>query len=120
MIGPDVQIGHAHNLFLQVGIDLGLPGLIAFLALLINTFTLLARALQRREAALDWALAAGSAGGLTAMLVNGIFDAPVWGTRPAFVPWLLVALSVQIGLRTAAHIQEIPERASSPSSANSA
>jgi hypothetical protein len=54
------------------------------------------------------------------MLVNGIFDAPVWGTRPAFMPWLLVALSAQVGLRTAAHVQEQSKRASPPSIANSA
>ena len=100
-IGPDVLITHAHNLLLQVGVDLGLPGLIAYLALFINTFALLVAALRRREATLDWVLAAGALGGLTAMLVHGIFDAPVWGSKPAFLPWLLVVLSVQVGLRAA-------------------
>ena len=35
LAGPDAEIPHAHNIFLQVGVDLGLPGLIAWLALLI-------------------------------------------------------------------------------------
>ncbi|HMN30720.1 MAG TPA: O-antigen ligase family protein, partial [Caldilineaceae bacterium] len=35
------EFPHAHNLLLQVGLDLGLPGLIAYLALLINLFVML-------------------------------------------------------------------------------
>ncbi len=100
-IGPDTVITHAHNLFLQVGVDLGLPGLIAYLALLINVFIMLAVALRQRAAALDWTLAAGTAGGMIAMLIHGLFDAPVWGVKPAFVPWLLVALAMLVGLRAA-------------------
>lgn len=100
-IGPDVTITHAHNLLLQVGVDLGLPGLIAYLALFVNVFALIAMTLRRRTAALNWALAAGAAGGLVAMFVHGIFDAAVWGSKPAFLPWLLIALVVQVGLQTA-------------------
>ena len=44
------------------------------------------------------ALAAGALGGLLAMFVHGIFDAAVWGSKPAIVPWLLIALAVQVGL----------------------
>ena len=100
-LGPDVQITHAHNLFLQVGLDLGVPGLIAYLALFLNVLVMLAKALQQRAAALDWALAAGALGGIAAMLVHGLFDAPVWGVKPAFVPWLLIALSMLVSLRAA-------------------
>ena len=102
LIGPAIRITHAHNLLLQVSLDLGLPGLVAYLALFINTFALLAIALRQRESALNWALAAGALGGLTAMFVHGIFDAAVWGCKPAFVSWLLIALSVQVGLRATA------------------
>ncbi|HEX9107974.1 MAG TPA: O-antigen ligase family protein, partial [Longimicrobiales bacterium] len=34
LIGPDADIAHAHNIFLQTALDLGLPGLVAYLALL--------------------------------------------------------------------------------------
>ncbi len=100
-IGPDVQITHAHNLFLQVGLDLGVPGLIAYLALLLNTLIMLAKVLQQRARALDWALAAGALGGVVAMLVHGLFDAPVWGVKPAFIPWLLIALAMLVGQHAA-------------------
>jgi putative inorganic carbon (hco3(-)) transporter len=42
LIGPDIDIGHAHNEFLQAALDLGIPGLIAFLALYIGVFWMLA------------------------------------------------------------------------------
>ncbi|MBI5564650.1 MAG: O-antigen ligase family protein [Chloroflexi bacterium] len=97
-IGSDIQGMNAHNLFIQIGLDLGLPGLIAYLALSINTVVLLAQVLRKRAAALDWALAAGALGGLVAMFVHGIFDAPLWGSKAAFLPWLLMALAVRVGL----------------------
>jgi len=98
-IGPDVHLTHAHNLLLQVALDTGLPGLIAYLALFINTFVMIFKALRQRSAALDWTLAAGVLGGLVAMFVHGIFDAPLWGSKPAFLPWLMVALAMQVALR---------------------
>jgi hypothetical protein len=42
-ISPEMDIGHAHNEFLQAGLDLGIPGLIAFIALYIITFWMLIR-----------------------------------------------------------------------------
>ncbi len=99
-ISPDTVIAHAHNLLLQVGVDLGLPGLIAYLALFINVGVVLVLRLRRRDGALDWALAAGVLGGLIAMFTHGIFDVPVWGARPAVLPWLLIALAVQVGVPT--------------------
>ncbi len=103
---PDAPISHAHSLLLQVGVDLGIPGLIAYLALFINTFLLLARVMRQPQAAmgadLAWALAAGIAGSLTAMLLHGLVDAALWGSKPAFLPWLFVALAVVLSLRPAA------------------
>ena len=91
LIAPSVDIPHAHNLVLQVAIDLGIPGLIAWLAILI-VVVVQAIGVLRRGPSLLWALAAGVLGGLTAMLVHGVLDATLWGTKLAFVPWLLYAL----------------------------
>jgi len=84
---------HAHNLFLQIGIDLGLPGLIAYIALLINLFVMLAATLRSKWITpLHRTLAIGATGSLVAMLVHGLLDAVTWGTKLAFIPWLLFAL----------------------------
>jgi len=95
---PGSPVSHAHNLILQVGVDLGLPGLIAWLAVLVNSFLLLAGVLRQRQDALPWALAAGVAGSLGVMLVHGLVDAALWGSKPAFLPWLFVALAVVVSL----------------------
>lgn len=96
-IAPDAQLNHAHNLILQVGIDLGLPGLIAYLALHINVFGRLINQLRNRAAALNWALAAGTFGALVAMFIHGIVDVPLWDSKVAFLPWLFMALVMQPG-----------------------
>ena len=82
---------HAHNLLLQIGLDLGLPGLIAYISILLNLVSMLLVSLRRSGAALDRALTAGAAGSVAAMLVHGLLDAVTWGTKLSFIPWLLFA-----------------------------
>jgi putative inorganic carbon (hco3(-)) transporter len=90
---------HAHNLLLQVGVDLGLPGLICFLALLINV-GVMALSLVRTPtlSALHRALAAGAVAALGALLVHGMVDAAIWNVKLAFFPWLLYAFITQLFL----------------------
>ncbi|MEM7125467.1 MAG: O-antigen ligase family protein [Chloroflexota bacterium] len=83
---------HAHNLFLQIGLDLGLPGLIAYLAILMNCVFMLWRLLWDKSDLSRWTLALGAAGGFVGMMVQGLFDAVLWGTKVAFMSWLLFAL----------------------------
>jgi putative inorganic carbon (HCO3(-)) transporter len=93
LIAPSVDIPHAHNLMLQVAVDLGTPGLIAWLAILMIVMVQTVAVLRRGPSSL-WALGAGVLGGLVAMLVHGLLDATLWGTKLAFLPWLLFALAV--------------------------
>jgi putative inorganic carbon (HCO3(-)) transporter len=93
LIAPSVDIPHAHNLVLQVAVDLGVPGLIAWLAILM-TVAVQGSVLIRRGPSSLWALGAGVLGSLAAMLVHGLLDATLWGTKLAFLPWLLFALAV--------------------------
>lgn len=94
---------HSHNLFLQIGLDLGLPGLIAYLALLINLFVMLISTLLTPQISqLHRALAIGATGSLVGMLIHGLLDAVTWGTKLAFVPWLIFALITQLFLYTQA------------------
>jgi putative inorganic carbon (hco3(-)) transporter len=84
------NLGHAHNEFLQVGLDLGLPGLVAFLALNILAFVMIYRAFQAGGAE-RW-LALGLGGGLLAHLIYGMTDAVALGAKPGFLFWWLLAL----------------------------
>ena len=51
---------------------------------------------------LRWSLAAGTASALTAMLVHGVVDTPLWGMKLAFLPWLLFALVTNLFLAMSA------------------
>jgi putative inorganic carbon (hco3(-)) transporter len=87
---------HAHNLVLQVAVDLGLPGLIAYLAILGLSWQLLW--LARQE--LDQlhlielhGLATACFLALIGMVTHGMIDSAVWDNKGAFVPWMVMGLA---------------------------
>lgn len=84
----------AHSLFLQIGVDLGLPGLIAMLAVFLLTLFMGIQRSSRTFARLYgrqlWAFNIGAVSGLMALLVHGIIDMPIWSTRGMFALWLVI------------------------------
>ncbi len=100
-IPADVDLGHAHNQMLQAALDLGLPGLVAYLSIWAISAGLLwssYRRLRQRHAANHpyYGLVAGLAGSLLAGWVFGIFDAIALGARPGFIWWLLLGLTASV------------------------
>jgi putative inorganic carbon (hco3(-)) transporter len=97
LAGPDAEVPHAHNIFLQVGVDLGLPGLVAWLALLILVcicaWWVYRRGRRQGDAVLT-ALGAGLLASQAALVVHGLTDAATWGTRPAVVVWAIWGLAM--------------------------
>jgi putative inorganic carbon (hco3(-)) transporter len=87
---------HAHNLLLQIGLDLGVPGLVAYLVMVVTVIILLVRVWHRTTVLQHRTLAIGALGALAAMFVHGVVDAAIWGTKPAFLPWLIYALAVSL------------------------
>ncbi|MCO5193962.1 MAG: O-antigen ligase family protein [Anaerolineae bacterium] len=91
-LAPPGSIPHAHNLVLQVGVDLGLPGLIGWLATLFIVIAVTWRLYQFGRKSND-AIQAGIGAGLLlsqlAMLTHGLLDAPVWASRTADMAWLV-------------------------------
>lgn len=104
------DVGHAHNEFLQAALDLGIPGLIAFLALYWGAFKMLMEIykqaakqpehkLKQTVSLLDRSssirlLALGFGGGLFAHFVYGLTDAVALGAKPGILFWMLLALIV--------------------------
>jgi putative inorganic carbon (HCO3(-)) transporter len=87
---PDYDLGHAHNIFLQTALDTGLPGLVAYLAILF-----VAAAVGWRVARRDPGFRAVSLGllaGLAALHIFGLADALVLGAKPAVVFWFALGL----------------------------
>ncbi len=91
---PSSDLAHAHNFFLQTGLDLGVPGLVGMLALYLAAA---AQQLSRwrssasREERL-WAL--GFLAALLAQSVYSLTDAVALGSKPGFLLWFLLALMV--------------------------
>jgi len=91
-------IYHAHNLFLQIAVDLGVLGLIAWMAILFTILTL-SWQLYRSKTWPMQSSAAGIGAGLfcsqLALIVHGLTDAVTWGmVRPAPLVWALWGLAV--------------------------
>ncbi len=106
LIGPDVDIGHAHNEFLQAGLDLGIPGLIAFVALYLGAFWMLFEIWRNRVASLGTqhsALILGLGGGLLAHLLYGLTDAVALGAKPGVLFWMLLGLIAGLYRQAMAH-----------------
>lgn len=96
MVSPDTDIAHAHNHLLQAGLDLGIPGLIAYLALWLLAGWLVWASWRRAGTAAQRALAVGLAGALAGGWFFGVLDAIALGARPGFLWWLLLALVVSL------------------------
>jgi putative inorganic carbon (HCO3(-)) transporter len=92
LTSPDVDLGHAHNEFLQAALDLGLPGLIAFLAL--QGLALMLAYKTFRSGAPAWMrwTAMGALAGLVAHDVYGLTDAVALGAKPGILFWMLLGL----------------------------
>jgi putative inorganic carbon (HCO3(-)) transporter len=93
-------VTHAHNLFLQVAVDLGIPGVIAWLATFLIVVNLSLRVYyfgRRRNHGFGWA--AGIGAGLfcsqLALIIHGLTDAVTWGiVRPAPIVWGVWGLAI--------------------------
>lgn len=86
-----VNLPHAHNLFLQTGLDLGIPGLLAFVTMLV----LVGKAAYGTYGALptfDQIVMVGAAAGVIAYLTFGLTDAITLGAKPGAVFWALLGL----------------------------
>jgi putative inorganic carbon (HCO3(-)) transporter len=90
------EVPHAHNLFLQIAVDLGLPGLAAWL---VMAWVIARSAWQvyragRRAAGWLAGLGAGLLAVQVALVIHGVVDAATWGTRPAVMVWGIWGLAL--------------------------
>ncbi len=103
---PDnYDLAHAHNFFLQTGLDVGLPGLAAVVAIHLLACWVLYRLWHTPgrvgpawPAFFTWrTLAVGWMGCLVAHTVYSQFDAVALGSKPGFLLWLLFAVIFAAG-----------------------
>jgi len=105
------KVGHAHNLFLQIAVDLGLPGLIAWLSLLFGVIASawqLYRFGKRSNDGWTAGLGAGLLGSQCALIIHGLTDAVTWGmVRSAPLVWAIWGLAVAAWLAAKSHSRRI-------------
>jgi putative inorganic carbon (HCO3(-)) transporter len=99
LVAPNVDMPHAHNQLLQNGVDLGIPGLIAYLALYMGLAGMLWQAWRRAPTSWLRAAALGLGGCLLGFFVFGLTDAIALGARPGFLFWYLVGLTAVVHQR---------------------
>ncbi|HEV8447197.1 MAG TPA: O-antigen ligase family protein, partial [Gemmatimonadaceae bacterium] len=93
---PEVDVAHAHNHLLQAALDLGLPGLVAYLAVWFGAASLLARTWRvAPDAWLRW-IAGGTAAGMIAYFAFGTVDAIALGAKVGVFFWIALALIVSL------------------------
>ncbi len=95
-VNPDADLGHAHNEWLQAGVDLGLIGLVAMVALQGLAFGLAYRAFRKPlPTGVRWIMA-GVLAGLVAHGIFGLTDAVALGAKPGIFWWWLLALTAAV------------------------
>lgn len=85
---PDAKVTHVHNQLLEVAVDMGLPALVAYVALLAAFFFAAWRVAKTSADPALRALVAGLACGMLGHQVFGLTDAFLLGTKPALVMWI--------------------------------
>src|SRR5439155_25330531 len=93
---PDTNLPHAHKHLLQTALDLGLPGLVAYLAIWMLAAGLVALAIRGSPGGWERAMAAALGAGLLAYFAFGITDTVPLGARPGLFFWALLALLVAL------------------------
>jgi putative inorganic carbon (HCO3(-)) transporter len=100
-------IPHAHNLYLQTALDLGIPGLIAFLSLHAICGWMLIRIIRYTSSSFVRAVSIGLFLGLLAQVLYGWIDCIALGQKPSIFFWIYLALSSVIFFDETQ--QDIPE-----------
>ncbi len=91
ILGPEP---HAHNLFLQTALDLGLPGLIAFLCLIMAWIYIVHRKYLASENYEYRIFLLGLVAGVLAYLSHGFMDAMMLGSKPGLFFWIFLGMGI--------------------------
>ncbi len=97
---PDYDVAHAHNQLLNTGAELGVAGLVAYIAILLGVAAMLVRAWRTtNDERLRW-IAAGLGAGFLAFFGFGMADAIALGAKLGIVFWAALALVVAVDARS--------------------
>ncbi len=99
LLSNNVSLTHAHNLFLQVWLEQGLLGFVAFVWIVIQFYRWAIREGTDAEIRLGW-LAVGGIAATSVMLLHGLVDVLLYSSRG--LPLLFVPMALAIAGQKAA------------------
>jgi len=102
------DVGHAHNIFLQTALDLGIPGLIAYVAVLLLVGWSGWRLYQHATTPTVRLLSGGLLTSLLAFHLFCLTDAVAPGAKPIFTLWIFLGLIIALGQANV--IEELQQR----------
>jgi len=91
---PDVDFASAHNVILQTALDLGIPGMVAYVAIWAASANLLWRVSRHASSPLRRNVALGLLAGLLAQFVYQLTDAIPLGAKVGFFWWIALGIAV--------------------------
>jgi putative inorganic carbon (HCO3(-)) transporter len=93
---PGFDVAHAHNHLLQAALDLGIPGLIAYLGIWFTVAAVLVRVYRRSTAPAARILAGGIGAGLVAHFMFSMTDVIPLGAKVGVLFWVTLALAASL------------------------
>jgi len=93
---PAAPLPHAHNLYLQMGLDYGIGGIVAFVGLVLTALGMGARNIRRAPNAVLNAAAVGLLAGYVVYAMHSLLDAVAISTKVSIVVWLMLALMMAL------------------------
>lgn len=92
---PNTKIFHAHNMYLNIAAEIGIPGLITFLTIMCGHLRL---ALSSVRESFRWSsgIMLGIVGAIFGLIVNGFTDYVMFNIQLSMLFWLLNALIVVV------------------------
>ena len=92
-IGPDAGVPHSHNVYLQAGVEYGLPGMVAFMGVLAALVLTGWSGVRAARTSAWHGLAIGLLGALVVFMVHGLLDAvTAVSAKTAVLVWALLGL----------------------------
>ena len=89
---PDTIIFHAHNLYLNIAAELGLPGIAFFLLALATHLAIAFQVLHRTKSVERRGIMMGLIAIIIGVLVNGMTDYALFNIEISMIFWLFAAL----------------------------
>jgi putative inorganic carbon (HCO3(-)) transporter len=99
LVGPDSVWIHVHNTFLQIGSEMGIPGLVAFVAMLLAVAAVLVQQASNPGAGVYRGLSLAMLGSLIVFVVHGQVDAPLASPKLTVLYFGLMGLMVAVATR---------------------